>query len=149
MRQWWKMVALGAVAALVVAIPGVAFGGEGDDAPKGMTERVIERVNEEMQSRFGQPEVSESFERNLDQQRDRARDGTGDNCVADCDGDQIRDRDRDRARDGTGDTCVADCDGDQVRDREQLRQRLYDCEDGCEAAWQFVRRHGWTLHVAF
>ena len=151
MRQWWKMVALGAVAAIVVATPGAAFGGEGDDAPKGTTERVTERVTEQTQSRYGQPDVAESAEPNMDRERERLglRDGTGDNCVGDCDGDQARDRDRDQARDGTGDNCVEDCDGDQIRDREQLRQRLHDCEDGCEAAWQFVRRHGWTLHVAF
>jgi len=176
MRQWWKMVALGAMAAIVVATPGAAFGGEGDDAPKGTTERVTERVTEQTQSRYGQPDVAESAEPNMDRERERlalrdgtgdncvedcdgdqardrdrdqARDGTGDNCVGDCDGDQARDRDRDQARDGTGDNCVEDCDGDQIRDREQLRQRLHDCEDGCEAAWQFVRRHGWTLHVAF
>jgi len=150
MRQWWKMVALGAVATMVVATPAAALGGEGDDTPQRTTEQVTERVMDQNQNRFGQPDVTEFGDRDMDLQRDRLqlRDGTGDNCVADCDGDQARDRDRDQLRDGTGDNCVADCESDTPCDRDQLRQRLHDCDDGCEIAWHFAHAHGWTMHVA-
>ena len=179
MRQWLKMVALGAVAALVVAVPGAAVGYEGDDAPNGTTERATEQVMEQAQSRLGQPDdvapgtMEQVQERNRlqlrdgtgencvgdcdgDQTRDRVRDrdqlrdGTGENCVGDCDGDQTRDRvrDRDQVRDGTGENCVGDCDGDRLGDRDRLRQQLQDCEAGCRAAWQFARQYGCAMHVA-
>ena len=69
MRQWWKMVALGAVAAIAVTTPGAALGGEGDDAPNGTTERVTEWVMEQTQSRFGQPDVAGFGEGCTDQQQ--------------------------------------------------------------------------------
>ena len=177
MRQWFKMVALGAVAALVVAVPGAAVGYEGDDAPNGTTERATEQVMEQTQSRLGQPDdvapgtMEQVQERNRlqlrdgsgencvgdcdgdqtrdrDRDRDQMRDGSGENCVGDCDGDQTRDRDRDQMRDGSGENCVGDCDGDQTRDRDRLRQQLQDCETGCRAAWQFARQYGCHMHVA-
>jgi hypothetical protein len=150
MRQWWTMVALGAVAAMVVATPATAFGGNGDDAPRKATEPVAERVMDQTQNRFGSSDAVGNPDGEQEMQRDRLRlrDGTGDTCpdVGDQarDRDSDRNRDRDRLRDGSG----AGCDGDCVADREQLRQRMGACADGQEAAWQFTRHHGWTMHVA-
>ena len=175
MRQWFKMVALGAIAALAVAVPGAAVGYEGDDAPNATTERAAEQVMEQTQSRFGQPHdaapgtMDQTQERNRSQlrdgsgedcvndcdgirtrdqarERDQARDRTGEDCVDDCDG--TRTRDRDQARDGTGDDCVAGCDGLRLRDRDQLRHELQDSEAGCRAAWRFNHRYGFSTHVA-
>ena len=130
MRQWLKMVALGAVAALVVAVPGAAVGYEGDDAPNGTTERATEQVMEQTQSRLGQPDdvAPGTMEQVQERNRLQLRDGSGENCVGDCDGDQTRDRvrDRDQLRDGTGENCVGDCDGDQTRDRVRDRDQLRD-----------------------
>jgi len=152
MRQWWKLVALGAVAAMVVATPAAAFGGARDDAPQGATERVTETVMVQNQSQLGHTDVTVLGEQDMDRQRDRLqlRDGTGSDCGGDSHADGIGDqvRERDRLRDGTGDTCVGDCDGDRARDHDQLRQRLHDCTDGCEAAWLFARHYGWTMHLA-
>jgi hypothetical protein len=154
MRQWWKMVALGAVATMVVATPAAALGGNGDETPQRTTERVAERVMDQNQARFGQPDVTQLGDQDMDQARDRLqrRDGTGTNCTADCDGDQARDRDRDQARDQlrdrTGENCSGDCEDAASGDRDRLRQRLHDCGDGCEVAWQLAQAYGWTMHVA-
>lgn len=156
MRQWWKMVALGSVITLIVAIPAVASGSEGDDAPRGTTARVMEQDQE----RVGQPAVGE---REMEQHRQRVRlhEGPG-TCDGDCDAD--RTQQRRQLQDGSGEGCDGTCDGDQTRqrerdqldeggcdgdgDREQLRQRLQDCEAGARAAWEYTRRHGWATHVA-
>lgn len=130
MRQWFEMVALGAVAALVVAVPGAAVGYEGDDAPNGATDRATEQVMERTQSRFGQPTDDESgtMERVQERNRLQLHDETGDNCPGACDGVTTRDRvqDRDRTCDGTDDKRVADCDGDRTRDRVRDRDQLRD-----------------------
>ena len=150
MRQWWTMVALGAVVAMAVATPAAAFGGNGDDAPRNATEPVAERVMDQVQVRFAGQDAVANPDGAAEMQRDRLRlrDGTGGTCLGEAQGDQVGDqvRDRDRARlhDGTGVGCDGDCDGD----RDQLRQRLHECADGQEAAWQFARSHGWAMHLA-
>jgi hypothetical protein len=144
MRQWWTLVALGAVAAMVVATPAAAAGG-GDGAPRGATERVTEQV--QTQNRLDQTDVVEPGDQDMDGQRERIqlRDATREGCVDGCVGDQIRDRDQ--LRDGSGEGCVGRV-GDQDRNQDRMRRWLLDHDDGCEAAWCFAHNLRWTMHLA-